>query len=330
MWRKRASLTPGEAASKRRVYIFALCVLFSALFWLFIKLTQESGATFNKHILFTDLPEGLILASQSDSIFDYRVETTGLRLFNPYFFGPTDTLYVSVNNMSVVRQQDKKFYVVTDIQLHELLSEKTGSFTAISQIKPDSVFLELVPAVRKKLPVHLNADIRFAQRFHPYGPISIEPDSVWITGPKRIIDTLEYLPTKFWESGHLRETARMIIELQKPVSMASFVLSRRDVVVKVPVSEYTESSIQLPLVINCPEEHAAAEVRLFPATVSVNYLVALHDYASVVPDMFQATVICPQVQQTDDGRLEVMITKYPPFINIHAINPTFVEYIILE
>ncbi len=330
LWRKKASLTPGEVASKRRVSIFALCLFFSALIWLFTKLSQETDAMFSKHLLFKDFPEGLVVASQSDSIIEYRIETTGLRLFSAYFFGVADTLRVSVNDLSVAWHQGRELYVVTDFKLHEMLSANVGVFASVSHIRPDSVFLELVPVARRKLPVQLNADIRFEQRFRPYGPVSIDPDSVWITGPESITDTMQYVFTEFWESGSLRETTRTAVALKKPVDIQSVKLESNEVVVEVPVVEFTESSIQLPLTINCPDVYGSAEIRLFPATVRVSYLVALRDYATVAPHMFQVAVVCPQVHQTDDGRLEVTVEKHPPFVDNLAVSPPFVEYIILE
>ncbi len=330
LWRKRASLTPGEAASKRRVYIFALCVLFSALFWLFIKLSQETSASFHKYIHFKDFPEELVVAAQSDSIIHYRIVTTGVRLFNAYFFSPPDTLTLSAEGLPSLRRDGKELHFVTDNHLNEMLSANAGALATVSHIRPDTIFLELVPAKRNKLPVRLNADIRFEQRFRAYGPIRIEPDSIWITGPQNIMDTLQYVSTEYWDSGSLRETTRTIIPVKKPIEIRSIELEKKKVIVEVPVTEFTESSIELPLMINCPEAYGTSEVRLFPNTVRVSYLVALRDYASVAPEMFQAIVVCPQLQQTPDGRLEVSVEKYPPFVDILTIKPPFVEYIILE
>ena len=330
MWRKRASLTPGEAASKRRVYIFALCLLFSALFWLFSKLTQETSATFNKYIQFKEFPEGLVAASQSDSILHYRVETSGLRLFSAYFFRPADTLRIPVEGLPVIQRKGINVHVITDNQIMDILTENMEGPAVVSNIRPDSIFLELVPSERKKLPVHLNADIQYAQRFRPYGTIRVEPDSVWISGPKTLVDTLHYLTTARWESGPLRESIQTTVALLKPADIRSVELEKYEVDVEIPVTEFTESSIELYLKIDCPDEYATTEVRLFPNSVRVIYLVSLRDYASVVPQMFSATVVCPQVQPTTDGRLEVVVEKHPPFVDVIAIKPSFVEYIILE
>ncbi len=330
LWRKRSSLTPGEAASKRRVTIFALCIVFSALFWLFSKLSQENSASFNIHVHFNNFPTGLVAASQSDVMVQYSIETTGIRLLKAYFFRPTDTLMIPVDGLPIVQRQGRPFYAVTDNQLFENLSEKIEGSATVSNIRPDTIFLELVPAKRKKLPVRLNANIRYAQRFRSYGSILVEPDSVWITGPQTIIDTLQYVSTANWESPPLRETKQITVQLQKPAAIKSIELGVQEVLVEVPVAEFTESSMELPVVINCPGDYATSEVRLFPNTVRVSYLVALHDYATVVPQMFQVSVVCPQVQQTADGRLEVAVEKHPPFVDVIAVKPSFVEYIILE
>lgn len=328
--RRRKPLTPSEAANKRRVYIFTLCILCSALFWLFTKLSQETSAEFYKYVKFDSFPDELLPASQTDSILKYRLQTTGVRLINSYFFSRTDTITISADALPLIKKGGKQYYYITDGRFTDILSQTTLPGANIYNVRPDSIFLELVPAVNTKLPISLNADIAFEQRFRQYGEVLIEPDSVKVKGPKTIIDTLQYISTEFWAVGRLRQTADQLLRLIKPQPGKSVILDQDYVRVVVPVAEYTESTIELPVQINCPDDISPAETRLFPNKVTVSYLVALQDYTKVSGQMFSADVDCPHVSLNSDGRLDVRLETYPSFIQILAVRPSFVEYIILE
>lgn len=329
-FRKKKPLTPSEAASKRKVYIFTLCILCSALFWIFSKLSQETSAEFYNVVKFDSFPEELIPAYQTDSILRFKVQATGIRLISNYFFSKPDTIKISADALPVINRIGKQYHFITESRFSEILSEKTVAGASIHNIRPDTLFLELVPAVEKMLPVQLNAEISFEQRFRKYDQLLIEPDSIRVKGPKTIIDTLQYVSTEFWESGKLRQTAEKLLMLEKPFASMSLTLDQEYVRVVVPVAEYTESSIELPVHILCPEDTAFAEIRLFPNKATVSYIVALHDYRRVTSDMFSVVVVCPQLKPDSDGRLDVQLETYPSFVQILAIRPTFVEYIILE
>ncbi len=309
--------------------MFVLCLIFSAVFWLFTKLSQETSAVFTRPIVFSSFPDGLLAASQSDSNILYRIETTGVRLINYFISTRYDTLFVDASNLTVIQRNNTNYHVITGNELSEILVENVSAWGDINNIKPDTIFLELVPAIEKRFPVKLNADISFEQRFRQYGSITIDPDSVLLTGPQSILDTLDFVATAVWSPGRLRQTVQERVQLIKPVDIASVYLHRKYVEVRVPVAEFTQADIELPLHVICPEELDTAELRLFPNKVNVSILVALQDYARLSEHMFEATVNCPQVTDSN-GRLEIMMETYPAFVDIIRIRPPFVEYIILE
>lgn len=327
---KRSSLSPGEAANKRRIYIFILCVAISTLFWLFNKLSQETSATLSKPIVFESFPDGLVAASQSDSIIHYRLKSTGLRLIRAFWLSPADTLFIQSDALPITRREGKDLYFVDENRLNAMLANRYGQWSSAEIVRPDTIFVELVGVVSKRLPVKLDADITFDQRFRPYGDIIIQPDSILITGPETIIDTLRYVATEHWSSGRLRKNTEQILRLKKPLPLKSLHLDSDIINLTIPVAEFTESSIELPINVTSAAESGQANVRLFPNRVTVSYLVALNDYASVSEQMFRVSVPCPTSIDPGDGRLTVELDAYPSFVDVLSISPPFIEYIIIE
>ncbi len=330
LWRKKDVLTPTEAANKRRVYVFVVCLVCSALFWLFTKLSQENQAGFDRMVLFYNFPEGEVGVTQSDSLVSFTLESTGLRLIIERFFSPDETMRYEVGSLPSLNRSGQKYHYLTKSMLVEGLERIMEGRARVVDVNTDTIFLQTAPSGKKRLPVLLHADISFERRFDQYGDIALWPDSINLSGPQNVLDTLEYLYTEYWEAGSLRRTTRRELRVQLPVNLPSLEMEETVVSVMVPVEEFTEAFKELPINIVCPEELPQKDLRLFPDHVRVGYLVALRDYHAVSEQMFHATVMCPQAIGNTDGRLSVALEAYPSFVEILYLRPEHVEYIILE
>ncbi len=330
LWRKRDGLTPGEAATKRKVYIFVVCVVCSAVFWLFIKLSQENQSLFSRSVVFEDVPEGMVIAGQSDSVIHYMLETTGVRLIQAGLFSTGEALRLEIPSLPSLQRNGRRVHYLSNTLARERLQEEANPWERITQVNPDTVFIELAPSATKRIPVELQADITFEPRFDQYGELEISPDSVQLTGPKTVLDTLSRLQTVRWEARNLRQTTRARLDIALPENIPSLELDVKQVSVEVPIAEFTESSLELPIQVVCPEGIIPRDIRLFPSRVTVSYLVALQDYAAVDQEMFEVVVSCPETPGLSGERLPVRLENHPGFVQILYISPANVEYLILE
>ncbi len=326
--RKKKALTPREAASQRRLHIFVLCLLCSAMFWLFTKLSQENESEFRQYVIIHDFPEGKVGVNQTDSLVHYTLETTGLRLITERYFSQQDTLYLVADQLPIVQRDDHTAHYVTAEELENRLRDHYGDWAQVSQVLPDTIHVEVVPAITKKVPVLLNKDISYEKRFGPYGDLTITPDSVTITGPKTMLDTMEFIHTAFWQKDDIRSTVRKVLNLE--IASPLIQAGTKQIHLHIPVEEFTEASKSLPITIDCPLPLEDGQLRLFPKNVEVIYLVALRDYRVVNENMFEVSVTCPQAEITSEDRLHVRLDSYPAFVEVLSIRPSSVDYVILE
>ena len=326
--RKKKTLTPREAASKRRLHIFVLCLICSALFWLFTKLSQENQSDFQHYVIVQDFPEGQTGVNQSDSLVSYTLETSGLRLITERYFTHKDTLFFKAENLPTIQRKEQLTHYITEEDLSNTLREKYGDVAQLAQVKTDTIFIEAVPAVTKILPVYIHKDISYQKRFGLYGEIAVEPDSIAVTGPKTILDTLEVVRTVHWHQMNIRSTVRKTLDLDLPSVLLQAEESK--VRLHLPVEEFTEASITLPIAIDCPLPLEEGQLRLFPSNVELTYLVALRDYRLVNENMFEVSITCPQADVDVSERLYVRLDKYPAFVEVLNIRPSSVDYVILE
>ncbi|TVR43230.1 MAG: YbbR-like domain-containing protein [Bacteroidia bacterium] len=330
LWRKKDVLTPGEAASKRKVYIFLLCLVCSAVFWLFSKLTQESQAVFHRPVAFYNIPEDQSVVMQSDTIVSFTLQSKGLRLIREQLFLPKDSLLLDAESVPQINRDGTIYRFLSDAMLIQAFENITEGRVRILKARPDTLLMELAPSVTRTLPVILNADISFERRFGLYGNITLDPDSITLKGPKTVMDEIKYVETELWKAHNLRRTTQENLELILPARTAPREAEKPRITVSIPVEEFTEATKDLRVHMICPEQYAHMNVRIFPSRVTVHYLVALRDYQAVSEEMFRAVAYCPQAMENSDGRLEVLLENYPSFVEILYHRPRHVEYIILE
>lgn len=328
LWRKNDVLTPTEAASRRKVYTFLICLICSSLFWLFTKLSQDNQADYTRMVGFAGSPEGQLGVSQSDSLVTFTLESAGIRLIWARFFMPRELLRFRTEDLPVIRQNGKSLAYITSGDIATRIEESMEGRARVSLVRPDTVFLEMAPSADKLLPVVLRADISFGNRYEQYGEINIEPDSINVTGPAVVLDTLRALYTEHWEVQNLRRTTDRQLRVLPPPNIQSFEMEENQVRVRVPVEEFTEASIQLPIEVVCPEGVEEQDLRLFPGHVTVNYMVSFRDFRTISEGMFRAVVNCPGTD--NDGRLRVYLESHPSFVRIISHRPEYVEYIIME
>lgn len=330
-WEAFYRILPREPIPRRKLYVFLACLFISSVFWLIIKLSQEGQGSYSQPVAITDLPEGLFVSDQSHSFIRYSVRATGARMITTRFFAPTDTFTINAAGLPSMVRDEVTVHYLTYSSIAFRIANRLRPDVELVNVWPDTLFIEMVPAMQKKVNVQLQADVSFARRFNQYGPITIEPDSVYITGPVSLIDTLTFVKTRYFRVEDLNASRRIQVEVEKPYGLGNALLSDNSVGVTIPVEEYTEASIGVDLQVRCPENTntAGSELVLFPPKVTITYLVALKDYGRADTTDFSAHVVCPDQAALPD-RLPVIAERYPPFVIFQNVRPRSVEYLIVK
>jgi hypothetical protein len=321
-----------EPAKKQKMYVFLLCLFCSAVFWLFIKLSRENQAVFRQPLSVIDMPPGSVLYDQSDTVISYSLQSTGARLIASRYFSTPDTLRLNAGTLPRLSRLGVSYHFVTSTMMTQLLSDEIDGNFAVLSVRPDTVFFQVVEAMEKMVPVHLHADLSYERRFGKYGEIAVDPDSVLITGPSSIIDTVD----------HVHAEALKYERLNQPVHTKAGILPFSNhqavrvipgtVQVHIQVEEYTEAHVEVPLEVLCNDslyQYPADRLRLFPGRVNLVLLVALRDFHLIDAALFSAYVVCPGINDSET-QLEVRTEHLPDFVRLESIRPARVDYLIMN
>lgn len=315
---------------RKKFMIFLLCLLFSFTAWLFSKMTRDVSAVYPFGFYVENIPDDLIITHQSDSLLALNVVSTGLRLLSSGLSRSYNEFTTDFSNLQRMGQPGDNEYFFSASQAETQLSLKTEFPRSAIEVSPDTIFFTTQKAFRKKVPVVLHTQIEYQPGFKKYDLPGLSPDSVYVTGPAHLFDSVRDVHTEVLEAKGVDGDLNRKLKLITPFPGNQISLSHAETHVAIAVEEFTESKVSLPLHHKCHQEEALEngfELLLFPDHVDVYYLVALKDDKAVLPEMFKVEVSCPDTTQRRMPRIKPTVSEHPGIVEILRIKPSEVEYV---
>ncbi len=322
--RRRANIVVNQ-----KVIIFCFCFFISFIFWALIKLSENYITTITYPVNYTNFPDDKINANDLPNKLKLKVSAKGFDIVKYKFSSTFIPIKLDISELEFqYKDKDSTLnYILTNNLLqilnNQLSEKKIIQNIDVIDISPDTIFFEFTPVDEKKIPVGLNADITFLKQYMLKDKISITPDSVTITGPKNMIDTMFYAETEFLSLKDLKQTYSSDVKL---VLIKKVIYSSEKVKVDVPVEEYTEKKITVPiLVINVPD---SLKMKIFPNELNINYLIGFSSYNKVDEGNFEVYVDYFDIEKSFTQKIKVKIKNSPTQIKSFDYSPASVEYII--
>jgi YbbR domain-containing protein len=177
--------------------------------------------------------------------------------------------------------------------------------------------------ISKKVQVVADVDVITERQYLIKGNIIVEPDTITISGPKRILDTIKTVKTRHKKLKGVNET------ITKSVAIAAskeYDVSDKKVVLKIPVEQFTEAEIHVPIkILNSPD---SINIKIFPDAVTVKCLVAVSDYKKIEEIPFEVVLDLSKADLNSSEKIPVEIRNIPPFVSSLRVTPAKVDFLI--
>jgi hypothetical protein len=295
---------------KKILLSFIPFVIIAFFFWTGTILTRQH---INAKTIWLELnpPESMVLLD--DNLIEGKLKLSGIG-FN----------LLTVPSFS--KRKPLKIYLEDDEEA--ISKDKVGMLLNLYIKNPNIIIEEILfpplkvhmaPRSSKKVPVHLNAEIDYEKYFGPKEVVRIVPDSIVISGPDSLIESIARWETELVKFNKLRTSVNAVIEL---VALPEFFVgSTKDVKLEIPVENYTEKRISVPVIVqgNDNEQFISS-----PAEIEVSFLVGLSRHDLIEAEDFTAAIFIT----TESQRIEknpVIILNKPDDISIQFIKPAFVD-----
>ena len=175
----------------------------------------------------------------------------------------------------------------------------------------------------KRIPVLPNVNINCQQQYMLVGKPYLDPDSVVISGPSYVLDTINAIYTKKIELDNVSEPIDKTITLEEIKGTDA---EKRRVKLIADVDKFTETRLEIPIITkNVPD---SLKLKTFPKAVTISYLVPFKIFEGIKAEDFQVTVDYASIGTSQKYKLKTNLDKKPANINVLGWEPKNVEFII--
>jgi YbbR domain-containing protein len=315
----------GTLKIDRDVLIYAFFLFLSFLFWYLNSLGKEIESDVKYPVRYINIPKERVLTDGLPARLDLYLKGPGYSIMKLKLSGNRAPLILDISAIDykrVPRTRSLNYYILTT----DLIPNLTNQLRAecrINSIKPDTLFFSFDRIISKSVTVYPNVEIQTERQYFVKGKISAFPDSVTITGPEHMLDTIGRIQTIFKKFSGLSDIYRRNINLKIPKGVTASV---RKVTVTIPVEQFTEAETEVPVrILNLPD---SINLKIFPDLVTVKGLVAIGDYKKFEEVPFEVVIDLKKVDLNSSDKLPLEFRNIPPFVNSLRVSPSKVDFLI--
>lgn len=265
--------------SNKLYYTFILFSFLSVIFWFMTKLSKEYDSSIKYPVSYINLPSNKLLQEKPSEYIDIRIRATGFKLIS----SKVSPRKLTIDASNIYGKSLTNYYLLLSQQKLSVQKQLNTGVKVAYFIK-DSVHFKLGVLNQKKVVVKLISDLLFAEGFELNNSISIQPDSILLTGPKSTLDTISFVSTGLLQKKELNVSINEFLDI-KEFNPDSNVSAEKDkVLITASVERFTEGSVEVPIkVINIPD---GKQINTFPKFVKVTYRIALSNFNKIDSSTF--------------------------------------------
>ena len=302
-------------ARKQKIKVFLVFILISFLFWSITKFSKSYSALVLFDVKYYNTPELIVVESDYKTIEGY-VKTSGFQLLL-YRLTPK-TLKVDIS-LSDFKESQGTINLIS--QRSSLDDQIKGSFLSF---KNDQLFFKFSKLKNKKVRININTDFTYALGYNNINNSRIKPDSVYVSGPESILDSLDFLTTVLISKKNISNNIELFLPIENNNPLIKIKTDK--VLFQESVKKFTEKDFEVYIkLINIPD---SIEIKLFPEKVKLTASVPLDLIDNFNNENFELVF---DYLSTENGKFEsvpVNLVGVPDFSRNIRWVPKTISYLI--
>ena len=324
IWFRRFTDKGGKGID-RDVFIFTFFLLLAFVFWYLNSLEKDVEYNIKYPVRYINLPSERVLSEDLPTRLDLYLKGPGYSILKLKISGnraPVILDVSAINYRRVPGSRTLSYYVVTSGLIPKLKNQLRAECD-ITTIKPDTLFFSFDKIISKQVTVIPRVDVITQKQYFVKGNILVEPDTITITGPKRILDTITTVSTRFRKLKGVNETLTRNIPL---AASKEYSVSSKKVMLTIPVEQFTEAEFKVPVkILNRPD---SINIKIFPDAVTVKCLVAVSDYKKIVEIPLEVVLDLSKADLNSSDKIPVGFRNIPSFVSSLRASPAKVDFLI--
>jgi len=304
----------------RKFNVFVFFVLLALIYSMTSKLTSNYTKTIVFVVKPVDVPSDQVVLDQSIDSIGLELEAYGYNLAKYYIDQPI--IEISLNDLNKVKS---KYQWTKQRNFSDLQSKFNKSIRLVSS-SVDQIDFTIEQYESKKVPVELKLELDYKSGFDSFNEYKLSKDSIMITGPNSLIDTINMIQTHKLVLNQIDSEINAKIRI-KPPENSNITHSDTELDFQLKVEKFTEESIKVPITIVNIDDNM--KINYYPKVVSVLYRVSIREYKSVNPMDFRVECDLNTINR-DNSVLISSITKKPSNVRKCRIENNQIQYVIIQ
>jgi len=291
---------------------------FSTIIWVFVQFSKQYTTVIVLPVSYINLPKDKILLENAPKYLDLRIQDKGFNIAIHKFF-PREL------NIDLSEAEPLDGQLVYNLGLHKeaIFSELRIDYE-IAGFLQETLKIDFQQRAVKRVPINSKINLGFSVGYSALDKIKLLPDSITVSGPENILDTLQSVNTKALKIGNINKDIEGKIKLDRS-NLGTVTFYQDEVSYSLLTDKFTEGKVEIPIeMINVPEKMNAV---IFPKEVIVYYQVSLNEFDKVKPSNFKVIVDFKNSVDSD-GYLLAQIVEHPDIVNNLRLNENKILFVI--
>lgn len=303
---------------KSSLKTFGFFLIFSAIVWVLVQFSKTYTQLIEIPLVYINAPLDKSISEERPEYVNLQLQDNGFSIYYYKFFNPqlnidlskaketeNELVYTLQNHLSEIEAQLK-----IDFENSRIIQEE---IVVPFQFKKEKM-LKIVPEIKVNYAIGYSAD----------DPLQLTPDSVKVSGPEKIIDSMQSVPTQSIRLDKVNKDLQGSVGIDTS-GLGDLSFYNNSVEYFQKVEKFTEGSVEIPVEVeNVPQN---LNLAYFPKTVVIYYQVNLKNFENVSTADFRVVCDYNSLKEGDDYMIAQIVEK-PGFIHNIRLNERRIQFVI--
>lgn len=300
------------------VKTFSFFLIFSAIVWVLVQFSKTYTQLIEIPVNYVNAPLDKSISEERPAHVDLQLQDNGFNIYYYKIFNPELEV-----DLSKAKEKDKDLVYSLQNHLSEIEEQLKIDFKN-SRIIQEEIVVPFQFKKEKMLKVIPNIEVNYAVGYSSDYPVKLTPDSVKVSGPEKIIDSLISVPTRNISLNKINTDLEGSVAIDTS-GLGALSFYNNTVKYTQKVEKFTEGSVEIAVeVVNVPD---GLNLAYFPKTVVVYYQVNLKNFEKVSPADFRLVCDYKEISEGDDYMIAQIVEK-PGFIHNIRLNERKIQFVI--
>ncbi|PTX43747.1 YbbR-like protein [Christiangramia gaetbulicola] len=303
---------------KESAKTFGFFLIFAAVVWVLVQFSKTYTQLIEIPVNYINAPLDKSISEERPDHVDLQLQDNGFSIYYFKIFNPKLDI-----DLSQARETNNKLVYTLQNHLSEIEEQLRIDFEK-SLIVQEEIVVPFQFKKEKMIKVVPQIEVSYAVGFSAENPVELRPDSVKVSGPEKIIDSIETVKTQAIKLNKVNQNLNGSVKIDTS-GLGALSFYENSVKYFQKVEKFTEGSAEIPVeVINVPEN---LNLAYFPKSVIVYYQVNLKQFESISAADFRVVCNYKDVKKGDDYMIAQIVEK-PDFINNVRLNERRIQFVI--